>query len=55
MYVYIDHLGNVVTNINKQFLEVSKGRPYETGCGTKNMLKTILPNYSAIASPKSIH
>jgi S-adenosylmethionine hydrolase len=48
--IYIDHLGNVVTNINKkQFVEVSKGRPYEIVMRTKN-IKTILPNYSAIAS-----
>lgn len=48
--VYIDHFGNVVTNISKkQFLEVAKGRPYEIVLRTKN-IKTILPNYSAIAS-----
>ena len=48
--IYIDHFGNVVTNISKkQFLEVSKGRPYEIVMQTKN-IKTILPNYSAIAS-----
>ncbi|MBA0883424.1 SAM hydrolase/SAM-dependent halogenase family protein [Flavobacterium undicola] len=47
--IYIDHFGNVVTNITKkQFLEVSKGRPYEIQMKTKN-IKTILPNYSAIA------
>ncbi|MFM9825360.1 S-adenosyl-l-methionine hydroxide adenosyltransferase family protein [Flavobacterium sp.] len=47
--VYIDHFGNVVTNISKkQFLEVAKGRPYEIVLKTKN-IKTILPNYSAIA------
>ncbi|APA00232.1 SAM hydrolase/SAM-dependent halogenase family protein [Flavobacterium commune] len=47
--IYIDHFGNVVTNINKkQFLEVAKGRPYEIQMKTKN-IKTILPNYSAIA------
>jgi S-adenosylmethionine hydrolase len=46
--VYIDHFGNVVTNISKrQFIEFAKGRPYEMK--TKN-IKTILPNYSAIAS-----
>ena len=28
--IYIDHFGNVVTNISKQlFIEVAKGRPYE--------------------------
>lgn len=48
--IYIDHFGNVVTNITKkQFLEVAKGRPYEIILKTKN-IKTILPNYSAIAS-----
>ena len=48
--IYIDHFGNVVTNISKkQFLEVAKGRPYEIVLKTKN-IKTILPNYSAIAS-----
>lgn len=48
--IYIDHFGNVVTNISKkQFLEVAKGRPYEIVLRTKN-IKTILPNYSAIAT-----
>ena len=48
--IYIDHFGNVVTNISKkQFLEVAKGRSYEIVMRTKN-IKTILPNYSAIAS-----
>ena len=48
--IYIDHFGNVVTNITKKyFLEVAKGRPYEIVLKTKN-IKTILPNYSAIAS-----
>jgi hypothetical protein len=48
--IYIDHFGNVVTNISKkQFLEVAKGRPYEIVMKTKN-IKTILPNYSAIVS-----
>lgn len=47
--IYIDHFGNVVTNITKkQFIEVAKGRPYEIVMKTKN-IKTILPNYSAIA------
>jgi S-adenosylmethionine hydrolase len=47
--IYIDHFGNAVTNISKkQFLEVAKGRPYEIVLRTKN-IKTILPNYSAIA------
>jgi len=48
--IYIDHFGNVVTNISKkQFLDIAKGRPYEIVFKTKN-LKTILPNYSSIAS-----
>ena len=48
--IYIDHFGNVITNISKkQFIEVGKGRPYEIVMKTKN-IKTILPNYSAIAS-----
>jgi S-adenosylmethionine hydrolase len=48
--IYIDHLGNVVTNISKQqFLEVAKGRPYEIVMKPKS-IKTILPNYSAIAT-----
>ncbi|QBN17774.1 SAM hydrolase/SAM-dependent halogenase family protein [Flavobacterium nackdongense] len=48
--IYIDHFGNVVTNISKkQFLEVAKGRPYEIQFKNK-VVKTILPNYSAIAS-----
>ena len=48
--IYIDHFGNVVFNISKKyFIEVAKGRPYEIVLKTKN-IKTILPNYSAIAS-----
>ena len=48
--IYIDHFGNVVTNISKkQFLEIAKGRPYEISFKNKK-IKTILPNYSAIAS-----
>jgi S-adenosylmethionine hydrolase len=47
--IYIDHFGNVVTNITKkQFVEVAKGRTYEIVLKTKN-IKTILPNYSSIA------
>ncbi|MCV9927817.1 SAM-dependent chlorinase/fluorinase [Flavobacterium sp. LS1R49] len=47
---YIDHFGNVVTNISKkQFLEVARGRQYEIVMKPKS-IKTILPNYSAIAS-----
>ena len=48
--IYIDHFGNVVTNITKRhFLEVAKGRPYEIMYQNKS-IKTILSNYSAIAS-----
>jgi S-adenosylmethionine hydrolase len=48
--IYIDHFGNVVTNISKkQFLECAKGRDYEVVCRNQT-IKTILPNYSAIAS-----
>jgi S-adenosylmethionine hydrolase len=48
--IYIDHFGNVITNISKKyFIEVAKSRPYEIVLKTKN-IKTILPNYSAIAS-----
>ena len=48
--IYIDHFGNIVTNISKKyFIEVAKGRPYEIVMKTKN-IKTILPNYSAIAN-----
>jgi S-adenosylmethionine hydrolase len=47
--IYIDHFGNVVTNISKKyFIEIAKGRPYEIVLKTKN-IKTILPNYSAVA------
>ena len=46
--IYIDHYGNVVTNISKNlFLETGKGRPYEIKFKTKT-IKTILPNYSDI-------
>lgn len=48
--IYIDHCGNVVTNISRQlFTEIGKGRKYEISF--KNYkLKTILPNYSAIVN-----
>lgn len=48
--IYVDHCGNVVTNISRQlFTEIGKGRKYEIGF--KNYkLKTILPNYSAIVN-----
>lgn len=48
--IYIDHFGNVVTNITKkQFLECAKGRDYEVVYRNQS-IKTILPYYSAIAS-----
>lgn len=48
--IYIDHFGNVVTNISKNhFLKIARGRPYEIVMKPKS-IKTILPNYSAIAS-----
>lgn len=48
--IYIDHFGNVVTNISKKhFLKIARGRPYEIVMKPKS-IKTILPNYSAIAS-----
>ena len=48
--IYIDHFGNVVTNISKkQFSEVARGRSYEIVMKPKS-IKTILPNYSAIAT-----
>jgi S-adenosylmethionine hydrolase len=47
--IYIDHLGNAVTNIAKNlFLETGKGRPYEIQFKGKT-IKTILPKYSDIA------
>jgi S-adenosylmethionine hydrolase len=48
--IYIDHFGNVVTNISKKyFFEIAKGRRYEIVMKPKS-IKTILPNYSAIAT-----
>lgn len=48
--IYIDHFGNVVTNISKrQFIEIAKGRPYEIVMKPKS-IKSILPNYSAVAT-----
>lgn len=47
--IYIDHVGNAVTNISKNlFLETGKGRPYEIQFKGKT-IKTILPKYSHIA------
>jgi len=46
--IYIDHLGNAVTNISKKmFLEMGKARPYEIQFKNKT-IKTILPKYSDI-------
>ncbi|SCY92515.1 SAM hydrolase/SAM-dependent halogenase family protein [Flavobacterium caeni] len=58
--VYIDHLGNVVTNISKKmFLEVAKGRPYEIVINQKtkqrvdrSTIKTIWPRYSDVVPDK---
>jgi len=53
--IYIDHFGNVVTNISKKmFLEFGQGRPYEiffnakSDRKSKNPIKTIYPKYSDI-------
>jgi S-adenosylmethionine hydrolase len=55
--IYIDHFGNVVTNITKKlFLEIAKGRPYEIpimlGKNQKRMvpIKNIWAKYSDIAN-----
>jgi len=48
--IYIDHFGNVVTNISKKlFQDTAKGRSYEIVINTK-IIKTILHNYSDIAT-----
>lgn len=48
--MYIDHFGNVVSNITKtQFLEAAKGREFEILLKTKS-IKTIVSNYSAITA-----
>lgn len=48
--VYIDHLGNVVTNISKKmFLETAKGRPYTVQFKGYSM-KTIFSKYSDIGA-----
>ncbi len=51
--IYIDHFGNVVSNIQKNlFLEIGKGRPYEivfnakSNLKSKNAIKTIYPKYA---------
>ncbi len=55
--IYIDHFGNVVTNITKKmFLENGQGRPYEIFFNAKsnhkrnNVVKTIYPKYSDIVN-----
>ena len=55
--IYIDHFGNVVTNITKKlFLELSKGRPYEIIVNEKvrqpqkSNIKNIWSRYSDIAA-----
>ena len=46
--IYIDHLGNAVTNISKKiFLEMGKGRPYTIQFKNQT-IKTILSKYSDI-------
>lgn len=46
--IYIDHLGNAVTNISKKvFLEMGKARPYSIQFKNQT-IKTILPKYSDI-------
>lgn len=48
--IYIDSLGNAVTNITKKmFLEAAKNRPYEIRFKNKT-IRTILSRYSDIAS-----
>ncbi|WP_026705497.1 SAM hydrolase/SAM-dependent halogenase family protein [Flavobacterium soli] len=53
--IYIDHFGNVVTNISKKlFMETAKGRPYEIEMNKglrqdKANIKNIWPKYSDIA------
>ncbi len=58
--IYIDHFGNVITNITKQlFLEVAKGRPYEIPMmqlrnqKKSNTIKNIWAKYSDIANSRS--
>ncbi|WP_293872289.1 SAM-dependent chlorinase/fluorinase [Flavobacterium sp.] len=46
--IYIDHFGNVVTNISKKlFLETVKGRTYEIQF-KRQIIKNILPKFSNI-------
>lgn len=58
--IYIDHFGNVVTNITKQFfLEAAKGRHYEIPMGQRknpkksSTIKSIYAKYSDIANAGS--
>lgn len=47
--IYIDHFGNVVTNISrKMFVDTGKGRPYSIQVKNQT-IKTILPKYSDVA------
>lgn len=55
--IYIDHFGNVVTNVSKKlFIEVGQNRPYEiffnakSSRKSKNSIKTIYPKYSDIVN-----
>ncbi|WP_432671133.1 SAM hydrolase/SAM-dependent halogenase family protein [Flavobacterium sp. SM2513] len=55
--IYIDHFGNVVTNITKKmFLDLGQNRPYEiffnakTSPKSKKAIKTIYAKYSDIAN-----
>lgn len=48
--IYIDHFGNVVTNITKKlFLDAAKGRPYTVEF-KRQVIRTILPKYSDIGA-----
>jgi S-adenosylmethionine hydrolase len=58
--IYIDHFGNVVTNISKKlFLETAKGRPYEIPIiqrrnqKVSSPIKNIWAKYSDIANSKN--
>ena len=58
--IYIDHFGNIVTNITKKlFLEVAQGRDYEiplvqrTNQKKSNPIKSIFAKYSDIANAGS--
>lgn len=56
--IYIDHFGNVVTNISRKlFLDTAKNRPYEITFNPKALrqvdrsaIKTILPRYADVAA-----